>query len=145
MTRIDFGRYAAADARKKAALAEIKRLADEAAPHHDAVQEADRILEDRHKLRGKLEKAASVAKGGTVATYASDRAVDGHSLSLYSIGGGCAETIGEGWKTRSRVKVDGDGWAFVSGGWAFVSGGGKLRRVTLEELEAALSQLGGTS
>jgi len=136
MIRIDFDRYAAAAARKRAAMAEIQRLANEAAPHKEAAQDADWVLNDRMKLRDKLGKAVTSAKSGKViAVSAVDKVVNGDGLSLYAIGGGCAETIGESWKTRSRVKV-------TETGWVLVSSGGKLRPVTLEELEAALVKLG---
>jgi dihydroxynaphthoic acid synthetase len=82
-------RYSAADASKKVAMAEIKRLTDEAAPHHAAAQAADRTLEGRNKLRNKLTLATNKAKGGgVIATHAGDHEVDGQHLGLYSIGGG---------------------------------------------------------
>ena len=137
MIRIDFDRYTAADARNQAALAEIKRLRTEAQPHHKAAQEAGYILDDRQKLRGKLEKAVvCVKRGDTVATGAGDSVVAGHSLSLYVVAGGLADGIGgSSWGGKSRVKAE-------DGGWTFTRSGGKLRRVTLEELEAALAGLG---
>lgn len=137
MIRIDFSRYTAADARNQAALAEIKRLHVEAQPHHKAAQEAGYILEDRQRLRDKLEKAAARAKRGEiVAIDAGDSVVAGHNLSLYTVAGGLADGIGgSSWSTKSRVKAE-------DGGWTFTRSGGKLRRVTLEELEAALAGLG---